>query len=131
MQLNLSLKSVISLNWKLGQMEVGFNMGTGKPMVPDKQVPWVWVWYPIWHTWAKPCTHGTVSQVWAGILRAESGPPTTYTLMPPNEQSLRSKISHQQLASSANDSPPCLCFLNGSLRLSDANTTLIALAIPG
>ena len=66
--------------------QLGLNTGMGKPTVPDKWVLQVRVWYPICHTCAKPCTCGVVSQVWAGILRAESGPPATYTSMPPNEQ---------------------------------------------
>ena len=45
----------------------GMTMGTGQPMVPDKQGPWVRVWYPIWHTQAKPRTRGAVSRVQAGI----------------------------------------------------------------
>jgi hypothetical protein len=50
-------------------IHIGFNTGTGKPAVPDKRVPRVRVWYPIWHTRAKPRTHGAVSRVCAGILR--------------------------------------------------------------
>ena len=43
------------------------NTGMGKPVVPDKRVPRVRVWYPIWHTQAKPRTRGAVSWVRAGI----------------------------------------------------------------
>ena len=48
-------------------MGVAFNTGTGKPAVPDKGVPRVWVWYLIWHTRAKPHTRGMVLRVRAGI----------------------------------------------------------------
>ena len=50
-----------------GVFLVAFNMGMGKPAVPDKRVPRVWVWYQIWHTQAKLRTRGAVSRVRAGI----------------------------------------------------------------
>jgi hypothetical protein len=105
---------------------LGFKTGTGKPTVPDKQVPRVWVWYPIWHTQAKLCTHGAVSRVRVGIFEG-----CACTSMPANEpQSLRFKTS-QQLANIASDSSCLWAFLDGTLGSSDTNTTLITLAVSG
>ena len=53
---------------------LAFNTGTGKPVVPDKRVPRVRVWYPIWHTRAEPRTRGVVSRVRSGIYK---GTPAT------------------------------------------------------
>ena len=82
-------------------------MGAGKAVVSDKQVSWIWVWYPIWHTQAIPHTHGVVSQVWAGISKSDSGP----------------------LAGSANDSSCLQAFLNDTLILLDTNTMLFTLVV--
>ena len=39
-------------------------MGMGKPVVPDKQVLWVWVWYHIWSTQA--ILHICAAVLWVG-----------------------------------------------------------------
>ena len=40
----------------------------GKPEVPDKRVPWVQVWFSIWHTQATLHTHDVISQLHVGIF---------------------------------------------------------------
>ena len=64
-----SSQEMASVNIRLCYVifHIAFNTGTGKPAVPDKRVPQVRVWYPIWHTQAKLRTRGAVSWVWAGI----------------------------------------------------------------
>ena len=75
--------------------------------MPDKRVPRVQVRYPIWHTRAIPRTRGAVSRVRAGISKSDSGPFATLHF-----HALRA-------------------FLDDTLRLSDTDTTLIALAVSG
>jgi len=61
-----------SLMLTLAHPCLGFAMGMGKPMVPDKWVLQVRVRYPICHTQAIPCTCGAVSWVPVGIFTSIS-----------------------------------------------------------
>jgi hypothetical protein len=56
----------IAIPRRMDHLWIGFNMGTGKPMVFPKKVTWVWVRYWILAHRSTPRTRTTVSQVYAG-----------------------------------------------------------------